>query len=313
LIISQRSQGKTSADREKKTAALSSVLAAVFLTVLKLVIGLVTGSLGIISEALHSGLDLVAAGVTYVAVRSAGRPADREHPYGHGKIENLSALFETFLLLLTCFWIVYEAINRLFFRSVEVEVSIWAFVVMATSMVVDLNRSRMLSRVAKKHNSQALEADALHFSTDVWSSAVVICGLFFVYLSESLRIPWLAQADAIAAIGVAGIVIYVSVQLGRRAIANIIDEVSPALLLKIAQVAQVPKVLNVTDVRARHSGPETFVDLTIEMQKDISVDAAHKVAVQVEGCIQKLVPNCSVIVHVDPSASNSTIYPDRAN
>jgi cation diffusion facilitator family transporter len=291
---------------------MSSVLAAVFLTTLKLFIGLVTGSLGIISEALHSGLDLVAAGVTYIAVHSAGRPADREHPYGHGKIENLSALFETLLLLATCFWIVYEAINRLFFKNVEVESSIWAFVVMATSIAVDVSRSRMLSRVAKKYNSQALEADALHFSTDIWSSAVVIGGLFLVYLSERLAIPWLAQADAIAAICVAGIVTYVSIQLGRRAIANMIDEVSPALVQQIATAARLPSVLNVTNVRARHSGPETFVDLTIETEKDLSVDIAHQVTVEVEAAIQALLPNCSVMVHVDPSTNNGAVCTDCA-
>lgn len=299
-VAIEQTPAEFAANREKKTAALSSVAAAVFLTVVKLVIGLITGSLGIISEALHSALDLVAAGVTFLAVRAAGQPADREHPYGHGKIENLSALFETFLLLVTCIWIVYEAINRLVFKSVEVESSIWAFVVMTTSIVVDINRSRMLDRVAKKHNSQALEADALHFSTDIWSSAVVIAGLGFVYLSERLEMPWLAQADAVAALGVAGIVAYVSLKLGRRAVAHIIDEISPALVLKIAQAARLPEVLSVIDIRARHSGPETFVDLAIEVRKDLSVEEAHAVAENVEAAIQEAIPNCSVVVHVDP-------------
>jgi cation diffusion facilitator family transporter len=304
----QPDAAEEAANHEKKTAARSSVFAAIFLTGMKLVIGLVTGSLGIISEALHSALDLVAAGVTYFAVHFAGRPADREHPYGHGKIENISALFETFLLLLTCVWIVYEAIQRLFFKTVEVESSIWSFVVMAVSIIIDFSRSRMLSRVAKKHNSQALEADALHFSTDIWSSAVVIAGLFFVFLSDKLQIPWLVNADAIAAMGVAGIVTYVSIQLGRRAIGHLIDEISPTLVVDVTQAADnVPQVLKVLDVRARHSGPNTFIDVTIALEDGTPLDQAHSVAEQVEAAVQATVPKSSVMVHIDPINHKSLI------
>ena len=301
IVGDQIIAAEEAANKEKKTAARSSVFAAIFLTGMKLVIGLMTGSLGIISEALHSALDLVAAGVTYFAVHFAGRPADREHPYGHGKIENISALFETFLLLLTCVWIVYEAIQRLFFKTVEVESSIWSFVVMATSIVIDFSRSRMLSRVAKKHNSQALEADALHFSTDIWSSAVVIAGLFFVFLSDKLQIAWLVNADAIAAMGVAGIVTYVSIQLGRRAIGHLIDEISPTLVVNVTQAAgSVPQVLKVLDVRARHSGPNTFIDVTIALEDGTPLDQAHSVAEQVEAAVQAAVPKSSMMVHIDP-------------
>ncbi|HEY4723063.1 MAG TPA: cation diffusion facilitator family transporter, partial [Anaerolineae bacterium] len=183
------------AEREKRLVALSSVLAAVFLTSMKIVVGLLTHSLGILSEAAHSGLDLIAAIITMGAVRLSGQPPDREHPYGHGKIENLSALIEALLLLATCAWIITEAIDRLFFKSVHVEASIWSFVVMGTSIVIDLTRSRALMRVARKHNSQALEADALHFSTDVWSSAVVIAGLIAVTLGQWLHDHSAMQAD----------------------------------------------------------------------------------------------------------------------
>ncbi|MEJ2556675.1 MAG: cation diffusion facilitator family transporter, partial [Anaerolineae bacterium] len=184
------SDTKTRAEKEKRSAALSSVLAAVLLTGLKLVVGLLTGSLGILAEAAHSGLDLVAALVTFFAVRLSDRPPDKRHLYGYGKVENLSALVETLLLLVTCIWIIYEAIERLFFKSVEIEASFWAFGVMAVSIVVDISRSRILYRAARKHNSQALEADALHFSTDIWSSSVVIVGLALVWLSERLGPDW---------------------------------------------------------------------------------------------------------------------------
>src|SRR5512147_3210104 len=165
---------------EKRAVALNSVYAAIAITVLKSLVGISTGSLGILSEAAHSGLDLVAAVITLLSVRVSDKPADAEHQYGHGKIENFSAFIETGLLLLTCVWIIFEAIKRLFFHRVEIEPSIAAFVVMFLSIGVDAWRSRALGRIAVKYDSQALEADALHFSTDIWSSAVVILGLVVV-------------------------------------------------------------------------------------------------------------------------------------
>ncbi|MCJ7783362.1 MAG: cation diffusion facilitator family transporter, partial [Desulfobacterales bacterium] len=145
---------------EKRWAALSSVIAAVGLTGFKIIVGLTTGSLGILAEAAHSGLDLMAAVMTFLAVGISGKPADRNHLYGHGKAENLSALFETLLLLVTCFWILYEATHRLLFHPVALKVTFWSFAVMITSIVVDVSRSRVLYRAARKYNSQALEADA---------------------------------------------------------------------------------------------------------------------------------------------------------
>ena len=162
--------------KEKKTVALSSIVAAVFLTGFKFVVGFITGSLGLLSEALHSCLDLMAAVITFFSVRISDKPADEKHNFGHGKVENLSALIQTMLLLVTCVWIVYEALHRLITKNVEIEVNIWAYVVIISSIIVDFSRSRVLNRVAKKYNSQALEADALHFSTDIWSSCVVLLG-----------------------------------------------------------------------------------------------------------------------------------------
>ena len=178
--------------REKTMVALSSVVAGIGLTGMKLVVGLLTGSLGILAEAAHSGLDLVAALMTLFAVRVASRPADETHHYGHGKVENLSAFLETGLLVLTAIWVIYEAIRRLLFHDSHVEITIWAFVVMAISIAVDFIRSRRLLRVARATGSQALEADALHFSTDIWSSSVVIAGLLVVWLAGRFSLPgWL--------------------------------------------------------------------------------------------------------------------------
>src|SRR4030067_1026684 len=271
-MSSDSKNNRSSAEKEKRFVAMTSVLAAVFLTSMKIVVGLLTGSLGILAEAAHSGLDLVAAGVTYFAVRLSGRPADAEHPYGYGKVENLSALFETFLLLVTCVWIIYEAIQRLFFTSVEVEASFWAFLVMGVSIFIDFGRSRALSRAAQKYNSQALEADALHFSTDIWSSAVVIVGLFFVRLSDRMDISWLAKADAVAAIGVAVIVVYVSVQLGRRTIKGLVDAIPPGLQDQLVRAVKVEGVLDVKQVRVRKSGPETFVDVSLVVKHEMAFE-----------------------------------------
>ena len=210
--------------REKRAVAGNSVLAALVITSLKIVVGIATGSLGILSEAAHSGLDLIAALVTFFSVRVSDKPADADHQYGHGKFENFSAFIETGLLLLTCVWIVYEAIRRLFFHSVEIEPSVAAFLVMSLSMAVDAWRSRALGRIAKKYDSQALEADALHFSTDIWSSGGSDrgprAGLVRAQLSAW---RWLRQADPIAALFVAGVVVSVSWRLARRTADALLD------------------------------------------------------------------------------------------
>jgi cation diffusion facilitator family transporter len=289
-----------SGEQEKHRAALTSVIAAIFLTLFKLIIGIMTGSLGILAEVAHSGLDLVAAAVTLIAVRLSGRPADERHTYGHGKIENLSALFETVLLLVTCVWIIYEAIQRLFFKQVEVEPSIWGIVVMVVAIAVDWSRSRVLYRAAKKYDSQALEADALHFSTDIWSSTVVIVGLILLQLSDLLALPWLAKADSVAALGVALIVVFVSIQLGRRTIAGLLDEVPSELQAQIEAAVRVTGVADVDRVRVRRSGPDAFADVTLHVSGETTLEGAHEIADTAEAAVQRLLPGADVVVHVEP-------------
>jgi len=298
-------------NREKRVVALFSVLAAVFLTLLKLIVGLLTGSLGILSEAAHSGLDLVAAAVTFLAVRVSSRPADREHTYGHGKVENLSALFETVLLLITCVWIIYEALQRLFFKSVEVEASFAGFAVMGITIVVDTAIARALAKTGKQYNSQALEADALHFSTDVWSAWVVIGGLGLVFLSELWGVTWLAKADALAALGVAAIVVYVSLQLGKRTIEGLLDAVPAKLLDEVAWAARVVGVEEVKRVRVRRSGPETFADITLTVSRDLTFEVAHEIASRAEEAVHQLLPGADVMVHVEPVRSQDEGFLDQ--
>jgi cation diffusion facilitator family transporter len=289
--------------REKQWAANSSAIAAIGLTVFKLIIGLLTGSLGILAEAAHSGLDLVAAITTAAAICFSDKPADENHLYGHGKIENLSALVETFLLLLTCAWIVTSAVGRLRSGRIDIEVSLWSFIVMLTSIGVDLSRSRMLTRAAKQFHSQALEADALHFSTDIWSSAVVILGLISVKVGEGRPdLHWLVYADAVAAIVVAVIVVIVSFRLGRRTLAGLLDEAPAGLKEKISEVVSVvPGVRGCRNVRARHSGPQLFVDLVILVDGRQSLKDAHSLTERVERAIQDLLPEADVTVHPEPS------------
>ncbi len=300
-VVSAAGAADAAAVREKRQVALTSVVAAVFLTGMKLVVGVITGSLGILSEAAHSGLDLVAAVITFFAVRVSGRPADHRHTYGHGKVENLSALFETLLLLGTCVWICVEAVERLFFKEVQVEATIWAFVIMAVSIVIDFSRSRALARVAKRHGSQALEADALHFSTDIWSSLVVLGGLGLVAVAQATGIAWLHKADAAAALGVAGIVVWVSYRLGRRTIADLVDEIPPGLREDVRRAVRLPGVEQVSRVRLRRSGPVSFVDMTLGVARATSLEQGHEIASAAELAVQRLLPGADVVVHVEPS------------
>jgi cation diffusion facilitator family transporter len=286
--------------REKKRVAANSVLAAVGLTGTKLVVGLISGSLGILAEAAHSGLDLVAAVITLVAVSVSDRPADESHTYGHGKIENFSALIETALLFLTCAWIIYEAVHRIFFRAVEVDPSLWAFLVVIVSIAVDVSRSKMLY-------SQALEADALHFSTDIWSSGVVLGGLTVVWLGRKVlpgHAGLLNRADAVAALGVAFIVLFVSYRLGKRTIDVLLDRAPEGLKEKIAAAAdEAEGVIRAGKVRLRRSGAVVFVDMTIEVDRNLSFERTHAIAEDVEARIQAVLPGADVVIHTDPRES----------
>jgi cation diffusion facilitator family transporter len=284
--------------REKKAVALNSVWAAVGITTLKIAVGFTTGSLGILSEAAHSGLDLVAAAITYLSVRVSDKPADADHQYGHGKVENFSAFIETGLLLLTCVWIVYEALKRLFFQEMHVYPSVWGFVVMGTSIVVDLWRSRRLRRIAEKYDSQALLADALHFSTDVWSSSVVVLGLALVSAGDRWSIPWLAKADPVAALFVAVIVVQVSWRLARQTVDALLDAAPSGIRSRIiAEIYAVDGVLEVDRVRIRRGGSRYFVDVSVAMARTVTFQKSEQVSTEVAERIRGLLPGADVVVN----------------
>src|SRR4051812_1042389 len=177
--------------REKRTVALMSVAAATAMTILKIVAGLLSGSLGMLSDAAHSGLDLLGAGLTFFSVGISDRPADEDHTYGHAKIENISALTETFLMAASCVWIVSEAVQRIFLHPRNIKPSVWPFAVLVLSIAVDFWRSHQLRTVARRTGSSALEADALHFASDIWSSVAVFIGLGATILGDRYNIPLL--------------------------------------------------------------------------------------------------------------------------
>lgn len=281
--------------------ALSSVAAAALLTTLKAAVGLLTGSLGILSEAAHSALDLVAAVITYTSVRVADKPADPEHPFGHGKVEHLSAFVQTGLLAVASVWIVVEAIRRLFFSGSHVATSGWAFAVLALSILIDTFRSRALWRVAIQYRSQALEADALHFSTDVWSTAAVVLGLVLVSVGATARLPWLANADPLAALVVAGVTLYVGTRLGNRTVGALMDAAPEGVPERIAEAAAtVPGVLEVERVRVRQSGNRLFADLRLVLESNIPFEHAQSVVDRVEGAIHELYPAADVVADAVP-------------
>ena len=279
---------------EKRQIAGISVFAAIFLTGFKLVIGLITGSLGLLSEAMHSGLDLMAAVITYFSVRISDRPPDEDHHYGHGKIENISALAETVLLVITCVWIIFEAIHRLISGKTHIEVTIFSYIVVVTSIIIDYSRARALHRVAKKYNSQALEADAMHFSTDIWSSLVVLAGLICARFGYYF-------ADSVAAFAVALIVLGISFRLGKRAIDVLLDKSPTDILDKIENVLKkTDEITRYHDLKIRTAGADTFIEVNIHVTPGLSITSAHTISHAVEKLIQTAIPRSEVHIHIEP-------------
>ncbi len=291
------------ARHEKNAAAVASVTAAVGLTLMKLIVGWWTNSLGILSEAAHSGLDLVAALVACWAVHIAARPADADHPYGHGKVESLSALFETGLLLVTCVWIVWESVHRLIaVEAPEVTVNFWAFAVVIISIVVDVIRSRHLKHVADKHKSEALEADALHFSTDVWSSCVVLVGLIGMYISQRVSgVEWLEKADTCAALGVAILVTWVSVRMGYRSVCSLADAISPSESAHLESILREVNDGRELHCRMRHSGAEVFVEVVATVDPTMPFEQTHALTERIEQAVRSLYTMSVTTVHCEPS------------
>ena len=301
----------------KRSAAQASVLAAVGITLLKLLTGILTGSLGMLSEAAHSFIDLIASAVTLLTVRVSDMPADEEHNYGHGKLENLSAAFETVLMVGSCVWIAWASVERMVrHEHLDLRWTVWPFAVLLLSMAVDWTRSRSLHRVAVEHRSDALEADSVHFGTDIWSSAAVFLGLLTAFAGEKLHVPALEYADPIAALIVAGIILRVTWRLARRTIDSLLDATPPEVREQIRRdlirdLEAGDGVLAVNRVRVRRSGSNYFVDLTLSLPRRLTFQRSEQITFAATAAVQRLLPGADVVIHTVPTATLGESVFDR--
>ena len=300
----------------KRGAALQSVLAASGITLLKVLTGLSTGSLGMLSEAAHSSIDLMASIMTLFSVRVSDRPADEDHTYGHGRVESLSAFVEAGLMLGSSMWIIYEAVHRviLFQRGepLNLRVSIWPVLVLLLSVAVDWTRSRQLARVARESQSQALAADALHFGTDIWSSLAVLAGLGASFAGERFGIRALELADPAAALIVSCIILRVTWTLARETVDALLDATPPELRQQMVDaIGGVEGVLFVHDVRMRRAGAQYFADVAVGMRRNTTFQRSEQIVVAATEAVQRVMPGTDVVVRTVPTAQLEESVFDR--
>jgi cation diffusion facilitator family transporter len=302
LVMLQKSV-RSATDEKKLTAALS-VTAAGVMALLKLVVGLLTGSLGMLSDAAHSGIDLAGAVLTLLSVRVSDKPADEDHPYGHAKIENISAFIETFLMLASSVWITAEAIIRIFIKPVSLRYSVWPLLVLALSMSVDFWRSRQLKVVAARHQSEALAADAFHFASDIWSSAAVFLGLCIAWTGSILNIRWLRFADPIAAIVVSILILHFGWRLAWRTVAALTDSVSPETRRRVlSELQHTEGVLSIDQARMRRSGSRYFADFTLSLSRQLTFQRAEDLVREATKAVHRVIPEADVVIHTIPRST----------
>ena len=309
----------------KRSAAIFSVAAAGIVTVLKLLTGILTGSLGMLSEAAHSAVDLIASIITLFSVHVSDRPADEDHNYGHGKVESLSAFVETFIMLGSCIWIITEAVHRILYRNhLALKPSLWPFSVLLFSIGVDFTRSRTLGRIAREHRSDALAADSVHFGTDMWASLAVMLGLAATFAGERFSLPWLEYADPIAAIVVAGVILRVSWRLATQTVDALLDATPTSDPTShqsqtkddlrrnlIHDLTAIPGVLSVDRLRTRRSGANYFADVTLGMPRNLTFQRSEQLTMAATEAVQRHLPGADVVVHTVPTASVAESVHDR--
>jgi cation diffusion facilitator family transporter len=290
----------------KERVALTSILASGGLTLAKGIVGLASGSLAILSEAAQSLIDFAATVMTYFAVRVSGKPADAEHHYGHGKVESIAALAETALLFLLSGIVIWEAAQRLIGKQEHlVTATFWAFTVIVISIVVDFFRARLLYRVAAETDSDALEADALHFGSDMWSSLAVFVGLVAV----SLGYAW---ADAAAALIVAAFVCLAGWRLGLRTVATLTDEAPAGAAQQIDDIVRaVPGIIDIERIRVRRAGAVLFVDLSLAVNRTLPLDRVAELRETVTRAIEADMPKAEVGVITTPRALDDETVLER--
>lgn len=297
---------------EKRRVALNSMLAAAAMTALKLITGIISGSLGVLSDAAHSGLDLVGAAMTFFSVRVSDLPADEDHTYGHGKIENLSTIGEVILMAASSVWIIWEAMSRIFVHTVELHHSIWPVLVVLTSIAVDFWRSRRLRAVAILTGSPALATDAFHFSSDIWSSVAVLLGLAASWIGVTFEIPWLNYADPLAATIVSILIIRLTIKLGHEAVGILMDRIPAETRRTIVDdVSQVPGVIAIEQARVRRAGPNYFADLTLALPRRYTFEHTDALVQAAKAAVHRTLPDADVVIHTVPRQARAENVFDR--
>ena len=300
------------ASAEKGFAAAMSVAAATVMAVLKLIAGLLTGSLGMLSDAAHSGIDLAGAALTLLSVRVSDKPADENHPYGHAKIENLAAFIETFLMGASSVWIIAEALIRIFVKPVVLRYSVWPLLVLMLSMAVDFWRSRQLKAVAARYQSEALAADAFHFASDIWSTAAVFIGLCAAWTGSILNIHWLRFADSIAAIAVSILILHFGWRLAWRTVGALTDSVSPEMRRRVlTELQRTEGVLSVDQARMRRAGSRYFADFTLSLPRQLTFQKSEDLVREATDAVQRVLPGADVVIHMVPRSTDAETVFDR--
>ena len=297
---------------EKRRVAWRSMAAAAAMTLLKLAAGLVSGSLGVLSDAAHSGLDLAGAALTFFSVHVSDKPADEDHTYGHGKIENLSAFAEAGLMAVSCVWIIWEAIQRIFYHSVELRYSLLPALVLVASVGVDFWRSRQLRAVAGRTGSPALATDAFHIASDIWASVAVLVGLGATRAGAHFGIRALHYADPCAAIVVSLMILGMTVRVGRDAVNVLMDEI-PAETRRqlVREVERVEGVLAVERARVRRAGAGYFADLTLALPRRFTFEHSGELVRAATAAVHRALPAADVVIHTIPRESRAESIFDR--
>jgi cation diffusion facilitator family transporter len=291
----------------QRRTALASVAAATVLLALKLGTGLASGSLGLVSEALHSGTDLVAAALTFFAIGVAGRPADRGHPYGHGKAEHLAALAEASVLALVSVLVAAFAVARLAGAAEhDVDTAWWVFAVVALVIAIDVSRTLASYRTARRYGSEALRSNALHFGSDLAGTVAVLAGL----VAAAYGFP---EGDSIAALFVAALVLLAAARLISRNVDVLMDR-APADAEAAARraIAGVTPSVELSRLRLRQAANRHFVDIVIAVPPGAAVGQGHAVADRVEEAVERALPESDVVVHVEPRADEAAALRERA-
>jgi cation diffusion facilitator family transporter len=298
--------------REKRRVALHSMLAAFSMTLLKLGAGLLSGSLGVLSDAAHSGLDLAGSALTFFSVRVSDKPADEDHTYGHGKVENISAFVEAGLMAISCAWIIWEAIQRILHNTVELRHSIWPVFVLLTSIAVDFWRSRQLRAVARRTGSPALAIDAFHFASDIWATVAVLLGLAASWAGIQYGIAWLRYADPLAAVVVSAMILRITLRLTRDTVGALTDQVPAGMRRRIIrEVQKVDGVLAVEQARVRRSGAAYFADMTLALPRRTTFERTDELVRAATNAVHRTLPQADVVIHTVPRQGNAESIFDR--